>query len=117
MNELKEICSDSKYTIGGHSLNHNVLTSLSASDLKTDIQTSISLLKLNLGIDIKHYSYPEGQKKHFDDKVISVLKANNIKCSPTAIMGMNKIETDPFKLYRIMVGIMGIPFPFDDCTL
>ena len=40
----------------------------------------------------------------YSEKVIKELKKKGVRCSPTAIDGINKTGTDPFHLLRIMVG-------------
>ena len=82
--------------------------------LKKEIQISIKLLEYHLGEKIRHYSYPEGQKEHFNLTTINLLKSNGIICCPSAIMGFNTLRTDPFRLKRIMVGFSDIPFPYFD---
>lgn len=112
-NELKEMSTERLFTIGGHSMYHDILTSFSNLEkLEEDIKLSIDLLKYNLNIPIRHYAYPEGQINHYNNEVINILKKNNIICSPSAINGTNTLETDLFNLKRVMVGFNGIKFPF-----
>jgi len=115
--ELKEMHENSLFTIGGHSLYHNILSSLECDLLKKEIRASLDLLEINLQSPIVHYSYPEGQAHHYNQEVIDLLIKNGIVCSPSAICGLNPVTEDPFHLKRIMVGIFGIPFPFRDSSL
>jgi len=102
------------FTIGGHSLYHEILSKIPSSEkLLLNIQTSIDLLKYNLGQEIKHYSYPEGQEIHYNERVIAHLKQNGIICCPSAVDGINNPTIDLFNLKRIMVGFMGRSFPFE----
>ena len=83
---------------------------------RVDVSTkelSIGLLEFNLNEKISHFSYPEGQEDHYNQRVIDKLKASQIVCSPSAIHGLNNHDNDLFNLYRIMPGFMGIPFPYD----
>jgi peptidoglycan/xylan/chitin deacetylase (PgdA/CDA1 family) len=101
-NELKEMSTERLFTIGGHSMYHDILTSFSNLEkLEEDIKLSIDLLKYNLNIPIRHYAYPEGQINHYNNEVINILKKNNIICSPSAINGTNTLETDLFNLKRV----------------
>lgn len=115
--ELKELHSNSLFTIGGHSTYHQILTSLDKPMLKLEIRSSLDLLRINLEADIIHYSYPEGQPTHYNHTVINLLKENGIVCSPTAIPGLNPLGSDFFELRRIMVGFKDLPFPFWDKSL
>ena len=87
------------------------------NELQDEIDTSIRLLESKLEIGVQHYSYPEGQESHYDDRVIRCLQEKGITCSPTAIAGLNPAWSDPFHLRRVMVGFDGIPFPFWDASL
>ena len=116
-NELKEMNENSLFTIGGHSLYHNILSSLEEDLLKKEIRASLDLLEVNLKGPITHYSYPEGQGHHYNQAVIDLLKESGIVCSPSAISGLNTITENPFHLKRIMVGFCGIPFPFWDNSI
>lgn len=62
---------------------------------------------------IYHYSYPEGLSHHYNETVIAALKARGIRCSPSAIHGLNPPQVDLFHLHRVMVGFHGAPFPWD----
>jgi len=115
--ELKEMHENSLFTIGGHALYHNILSSLEGGLLKKEIRTSLDLLEINLKAPITHYSYPEGLAHHYNQEVIDLLKENGIVCSPSAICGLNPKTENPFHLKRVMVGFCGIPFPFWDSSI
>ena len=51
------------FTIGGHSHIHMPLTYFSNKNAQYQILKSIELFKKNTNINLRHYSYPEGQKK------------------------------------------------------
>ena len=50
------------FTIGGHSMYHNILGNLNEAEARAEIEESISLIKQNTGTEQRHYSYPEGQQ-------------------------------------------------------
>ena len=110
--QLKEMNGSPLFTIGGHSVHHDILASINADQVENEILYSLDLLELNLKTSICHYSYPEGQIGHYNDNVIRLLKKNGILCSPTALPGLNSLDMDLFHLRRIMVGFNGLPFPF-----
>ena len=116
-NELKKMHDSNLFTIGGHSLYHDILSTMENHHLRREIRSSLDLLENNLNTTINHYSYPEGQNNHYGSKTIKILKEFGIKCSPSAIVGLNTYKTDLFNLRRIMVGFMGLPFPFLDDSL
>jgi peptidoglycan/xylan/chitin deacetylase (PgdA/CDA1 family) len=109
--QLRELARCSLFTIGGHSLYHDILSELSPEKMRDDVRLSIDILRYRLERPVVHYSYPEGQVHHFNEDVIACLRANGIVCSPSAIDGINPRGTDLFRLRRSMVGFMGTPFP------
>jgi peptidoglycan/xylan/chitin deacetylase (PgdA/CDA1 family) len=110
-NDVRELSNDEQFIIGGHSLSHEILTSLDKNEMRENIRRSISDIELNIKKKVFHYSYPEGQENHFNDDVINVLKNNNIICSPSAIHGKSNFKLGLFRLKRIMVGFNNIEFP------
>ncbi len=110
--ELRAMNSSDLFTIGGHSMYHDILSALPPEKMASDVELSIRLLEYNLNQQITHYSYPEGQENHYNEMVIDKLKELGIVCSPSAIAGTNRPQTDLFHLKRIMPGFMGAPFPY-----
>lgn len=115
--QLDEMANDPLVTIGSHSHSHNILSQVPSDDLRQEIETSLGTLAERLGRPIRHFSYPEGGREHFNGRVIAEMKAHGIVCSPTAICGLNPRGTDPFFLRRVMVGFEGLPFPYRDASL
>ena len=110
--DIRKLNENKNFILGGHSLKHNLFSKIESKlELKKDIETSIDLIKNNIGENIHHYSYPEGQKIHFNKSIIKILKKNKIKCCPTAIDGINDGSEDLFSLKRIMPNFMGREFP------
>jgi peptidoglycan/xylan/chitin deacetylase (PgdA/CDA1 family) len=101
--EVRQLSDEPLFTIGAHSHTHRIMSFLNSEDLDNEIYYSINLLKQWTGKKINHYSYPEGLKHCFSEKVINCLKKHGIECCPTALSGLNKINTDLFKLKRISV--------------
>jgi hypothetical protein len=80
--------------------------------MRDDLELTLGLLAYNLKLPIRHFSYPEGQPHHYTDAAIAHLKALGVICSPSAVCGLNAPGADLFHLRRVMVGFLGIPFPF-----
>ncbi len=91
------------FTVGGHSVNHPILSFLNDMEAKKEIYNSINLIKKNTKIKIKHYSYPEGLKHTYGKREIKLLKNKGIKICPSAEFGFNNKNTDLFNLKRIFV--------------
>lgn len=101
--QVKSLNESSIFTVGGHSHNHLSLGSLSDAKLDFQINKSFSLFKEKLNLSIQHYSYPEGQKKDYNQKLISKLKSKGVKLSPSAIPGINHYKSDLFNLKRVQI--------------
>lgn len=101
--QVHEISECESFIVGGHSHRHVNLNFLAQDELEKEILTSIRLLQEKAQIRPRHYSYPEGLDYCYSDEVIRVLQDNGIVCSPTAIDGINCLDTDLFHLKRIAV--------------
>ena len=101
--DVKLLCSEKLFKVGAHTHNHKILSKLKPDDLAFEIKTPLSKLSENCKYITHHFSYPEGKKNCFNDKVIEVLKESGITICPTAIEGVNKISQDLFHLKRINV--------------
>jgi peptidoglycan/xylan/chitin deacetylase (PgdA/CDA1 family) len=102
------------FEVGGHTVNHEILTFLNDDELNNEIYNCKKYLEDYLCRSIDLFAYPEGEKEHISEHVISVLKNMDISICPTAINGLNYPGTDSFKLKRIMVGFMGERFPYQE---
>jgi hypothetical protein len=65
--------------VGAHGFSHRVLSKLSTKVLEKDINLSISILKKIIKKKTQFFCYPYGGKSVFDNRVISLLKKNNIR--------------------------------------
>ena len=101
--KVKTINKSNLFTIGGHSHKHISLGLLSEKKMKYQIFKSLALFRKQINLNLKHYSYPEGQKIDFNHKVIKTLKDQKILVCPTAINGTNNLSTDFFLLKRISI--------------
>lgn len=116
-NELREMDANPLFIIAGHSLYHDILSAQPVAEMQAAVRLSLGLLSYNLGHEVTHFSYPEGQAHHYNEKVIQTLKDERVVCSPSAITGMNSAGSDLFHLKRIMVGFDDLPFPYHDPRL
>ena len=112
--DVKDLHELPKYEVGGHTVNHEILSYLNDKELDYEIGDCVKTLSKKLGSDIDSFSYPEGQETHYNDNVISVLKKYGIKICPSAIDGEISESDDNFNLKRIMVGFWGRKFPFEE---
>ena len=72
--ELRSMATNPLFTIGGHSLYHDVLSAQPPERMQNDIELTLRLLSHNLHLPIRHFSYPEGQPRHYTEAAIRHLK-------------------------------------------
>lgn len=101
--QVQTLSRDKLFTIGGHSHTHRILEYLDQRELEEEITTSLDKLRSNIKEPIRHYSYPEGLANCYSLRVIRALRANGIKCSPSAEPGVNHVGDDLFQLKRVTV--------------
>ena len=110
-NEIRLMSKNKLFSFGAHTVDHEILSYLSKSEMISQIKKSVSTLSNKLNLNVKHFSYPEGQKIHYNQAAIKFLKKIGIVCSPSAVKGINSQNDDLFHLKRIMVGFDGQKFP------
>lgn len=101
--QIKKHSKNELLSIGGHGHNHKILSFLSSQGLEYEISNCLKLLREKAGISTMHFSYPEGLKHCYSEKVKKYLRKFGIKLCPTAIHGLNDKTTSPFDLKRINV--------------
>lgn len=107
--QIKEMVGSGLVELGGHTHTHCRLSA--TKDLFNEIRRPKLEIEKHLGIKINTFSYPEGQEGDYDQRVIDALVKEGYIASPTAIPGVNSLNTSLFHLRRIMVGFEGQLFP------
>jgi len=110
--QVVEIDGSKLFVVGGHSMYHDILSSLSKQKVILDIDLSIQLLNYHLKHETAHYSYPEGQSGHYNNEIISHLIKSGIVCAPSAIDGNNSLLDNPFHYKRKMIGFNNMNMGF-----
>ncbi len=101
--QVKKLNNSKYFSIGGHTINHTILSFLNFEDVKKEIAKSIYTIKKKTNIKVEHYSYPEGLKHTYGKREINLLKKNGIKICPSAEFGINTNKQNLFNLKRIFV--------------
>ena len=111
--EVREMNDSPLVSFGAHTVDHVSLAKVSEREMRDQIDRSVDAVERELGQPCQFFSYPEGQADDFDETVIGYLRQKGFDHAPTAIDGVNELPgTDPFHLFRTMVGFEGRPYPF-----
>jgi len=102
--EISKLSKDNLVTIGGHTDNHLILKNLTANQVYDEINNGLRDIESQIGIKVKHFSYPYGGPNEIGNKEFQILKKFNFKTATTTyrgsiFFGLNNFENLP----RIMV--------------
>ena len=88
--------------IGGHTVTHPKLDSISNARLKLDEEITGSKLQLEelLGLPVSHFAYPYGL---FDDDTLTCISGSGYQTACSTRSGFNREDIDPYLLRRIEV--------------
>ena len=86
--------------IGSHTADHLALTKMTPDEQLYQIQASKRFLEWSGLATIYSLSYPNGA---FNDAIIELLKREEYLTAVTGEAGLNTLETNPYKLYRVHV--------------
>ena len=86
--------------LGSHSRTHRPLPDLPDEALHEEIAGSKAILEDQLGLEVKHFSYPHGL---FDGRCLDLLKAAGYQSACADIRGGNHAGVDPFRLRRSLI--------------
>ena len=86
--------------IGSHTSDHLALTSLDAETQLRQIRDSKRFLEWSGLATIYSLSYPNGA---FNDEITEILRREQYLTAVTGDAGLNTLETNPYKLYRVNV--------------
>lgn len=98
--QVKEMVLSGLCTVGSHGVTHSALSRLSQEDCLKELRDSKSLIEQNLGIVVRHFSYPHSM---INPKVAGI--AHDVGYS-TAAMGYGgrlRKGYDPYNLPRVYV--------------
>lgn len=89
----------SGWEIGSHTISHPDLTTVDASQLKTEVTDSRAQISKKFGVPIDFFCYPAGK---YNDAVVAAVKDAGYKGATTVDEGLGK-PSEPFKLKRIRI--------------
>jgi len=85
--QIKQLASDPLVTIGAHTVNHYVLSSLSADEVRYEILESRRILEAKLNKQIDHFAYPFGNHREAEEREFSITASCRFKTAMTTRTG------------------------------
>lgn len=102
--EVRALRATGLVTFGGHSVNHEILSSLADADVDAEVRGSVrKVAALGDGASAT-FAYPNGRRRDFDARAVEVLRSEGCVAAVTTISGLNTRATDPYALRRVVVG-------------
>jgi peptidoglycan/xylan/chitin deacetylase (PgdA/CDA1 family) len=90
--------------IGGHSVHHPILSTLSRFDQELEISGCAAAIEQHLGEPMEYFSYPRGKPDAFNEETREVLLQNGVKYAFSYYGGMNRFSTfDPLDVRRVPI--------------
>ena len=91
------------FSIGSHSVNHSILTTLSPFDLVSELGESKSRIEHEVGKPCPYLAYPNGGPSDFSSEVIAAAEKAGYKIAFTLMERTNPQSLDPFEIDRICI--------------
>ncbi|MGY0611389.1 polysaccharide deacetylase family protein [Luteimonas sp. A501] len=77
--DMVRAMADAGMTIGGHTVNHPILSTLPAAAQRAEIEGCATRLREELGIAMKHFAYPVGSPTAFNDDTRRLLHEASVQ--------------------------------------
>lgn len=94
---------DAGVEIGGHTVNHEILSRLDATGAELEIGGSKRALERELGQKPSSFAYPFGRRWDWNDETVAITRAAGWRSATTTHAGTNKRGDDLYRLKRIMI--------------
>jgi len=93
-----------RITIGAHTVNHEILSTLPADTARREIAESKKIIETTIGSPVVYFAYPNGGREDFTYENARMAGEAGFKAALTAIEAFNDKGDDLFTLRRIGVG-------------
>jgi peptidoglycan/xylan/chitin deacetylase (PgdA/CDA1 family) len=101
--ELRRLAASPLVEIGLHSRTHTRLRGLDYGRLMSEVGEARHELATIIGTDVELFAYPFGSFDAFDARTVAALRSNGFQAAVTGVIGVNKRDSDPFRLARCRV--------------
>ncbi|MBL8858469.1 MAG: polysaccharide deacetylase family protein [Planctomycetes bacterium] len=94
---------DAGIELGGHTVNHEILSRLDAAGARAEIEGSRLAITRELGAAPESFAYPFGRAWDWNDETVRVARESGWKSAVTTNAGTNQRGGDVLRLKRIMI--------------
>jgi peptidoglycan/xylan/chitin deacetylase (PgdA/CDA1 family) len=94
---------DAGVELGGHTVNHEILSRLEPAAARAEIDGSRAALVLNLGVEPKSFAYPFGRRWDWNDDTTRLAREAGWHSATTTHAGTNARGGDRYRLKRVMI--------------
>lgn len=91
-------------TFGSHTRRHPILSALSTTDQRHEIETSRDEVEELVGVRPSQFAYPNGGRFDFDQGTMSIVRASGFSHAYTTVQRHLSVNDEPFALPRIGLG-------------
>jgi peptidoglycan/xylan/chitin deacetylase (PgdA/CDA1 family) len=94
---------DAGVELGGHTVNHEILSRLDPAGARAEIEGSLRALERELGTTPRSFAYPFGRRWDWNDETVRITRETGWRSATTTHAGTNKAGDDRYRLKRIMI--------------
>jgi peptidoglycan/xylan/chitin deacetylase (PgdA/CDA1 family) len=102
--EVRTLAAHPLITIGAHTVDHEILSTLPDKDILPQISGSRDDVSAALGATPATFAYPNGRAIDYDDRAVAALRMTGFTSAVTTIRGLNVNGVDPLEVRRVLVG-------------
>ncbi len=98
--QLCEMMDSGVFAVGGHTMNHPILSNENDETAEREIRESLELLSRMTGSGVPYFSHPNGTVLDYGDRETEILRRNGVRLNFTYTAGYFGRKNDPLRLPR-----------------
>jgi peptidoglycan/xylan/chitin deacetylase (PgdA/CDA1 family) len=103
LHQLRELADDPLFTIGAHSVSHQILSRMAPENLDGEIGGSGAEIEKLIGRPVRFFAYPNGRLADINTAVVTIT-AGRYQAAVTTVAGLNAAGQDKYLLRRLGIG-------------
>lgn len=101
--ELRQLSQSDLIEIGGHTISHPALCTLSVEQQTAEIAGGKRNLEESIGRSVNHFAYPYGSLASYDNRTVDTVRAAGFRSGCTTFADIVRPGADLFQLPRLLV--------------